>query len=88
MLLLLECLLEMLDKCGVDRTSDGDFIINLTAYKKMLYHEYHIAFLAACLPHYPRCKRHYITRPLTYKSWVTLVKQICKSQQFSGIQYK
>jgi hypothetical protein len=55
---------------------EGRFVVDETAYRRMLFHEYHVAFLAACVKEYPRHRRHYVTRPLTYHSWRILVNQI------------
>lgn len=59
-----------------DRDKDGHFVVDETAYRRMRFHDYHVAFLAACVKTYPRHRRHYVTRPLTYQSWRTLVNQI------------
>lgn len=73
----LEVIVEFLTKCCNPPTTMNTFEVNETAYKRMLYHKYHTAFLATVMPYYSRCHRHYVTRPLTYKSWLTLVRQVC-----------
>jgi len=76
-----EVVLELLEKCC--ETSENTLVVTETSFKKMLFHKYHTAFLALCLPCYRRCHRHYVTRPLTYSSWLTILRQICQSHEFT-----
>jgi hypothetical protein len=72
-----EPLLELLEKCC--SVTGSAFIVNETAFKKMLFHKYHTAFLALCVNCYSRAHRQYVTRPLTLNSWLTILRQICHS---------
>ena len=72
---LMPIVLDLLEKV-CDRDKDGNFVVDETAYKRMLFHKYQNEFLATCLPYYQRCHRHFITRPLTFKSWATIIRQI------------
>jgi hypothetical protein len=57
------------------------FMIDLNAYKKMIFLEKHHPFLETLKTHYLRDKHFYITRPFTYNSFMTIVRQICKSHK-------
>ena len=52
--------------------------------KKMLLNESIIKFLEACRQFYHISKRDYIDRKLTYKSFNTIIRQICN---FNNITY-
>jgi hypothetical protein len=76
-----EPLLELLEKCCTTKQpkTGSAFIVDETAFKKMLFHKHHTAFLALCVNCYSRAHRHYVTRPLTLNSWLTILRQICHS---------
>jgi len=66
------------------------YVLDINAYKKILFHNYHTEFLKDLLNYYHSSKRHYIEREFTYNSFTTIVRQICKSNmiQFtSQIKY-
>lgn len=77
-------LLDLLEKC-CERDNDGNFIVDEVAYKRMIFHGYHHSFLATCMECYQRCHRHFVTRPLTYKSWSTIIRHISKSHSINGL---
>jgi len=57
------------------------FVIDLNVYKKMIFLEKHYAFLETLKKHYRLEKHFYITREFTYNSFMTILRQICKSHQ-------
>jgi len=66
------------------------YVIDTNAYKKMLFHKYHTDFIRELMNYYHSSKRYYIERELTYNSFTTIIRQICKSNliQFtSQIKY-
>jgi len=66
------------------------YLIDMNAYKKMLFHKYHIEFISELVKYYHSSKRYYAERELTYNSFTTIIRQICKSNliQFtSQIKY-
>jgi len=66
------------------------YVIDTNAYKKMLFHKYHTEFIEELMNYYHSSKRYYIQRELTYNSFTTIIRQICKSNliQFtSQIKY-
>jgi len=66
------------------------YVIDINAYKKILFYKYHTDFLANLHNYYHSSKKHYIEREFTYNSFTTIVRQICKSnmiQYTSKIKY-
>jgi hypothetical protein len=66
------------------------YFIDLNAFRKMTFHLYHEHFFQELLNHYHTSKQYYITRPLTYNSFTTIIRQICKSNEImftSNIHY-
>ena len=57
---------------------NGRYIINRDIYKKMLFHELHFEFIAEMTAYYRPSKLFYINRPLTYNSFTTIVRHICR----------
>ena len=57
------------------------FVIDLNVYKKMIFLEKHYAFLESLKPYYRMEKHFYLTREFTYNSFMTIVRQICKSHK-------
>jgi len=55
------------------------FCMDNNAFKKMLFLKLHIPFLQALEEYYHVSKRVYLHRELTYKSFTTVLRQICKS---------
>jgi hypothetical protein len=64
--------------------NDRYYILNHDAFKKGLFHNYINPFLEECVPHYHVSKTHYITKKLTHKTFITIIRQICK---FNKIQF-
>tara|TARA_B100000900_G_C20578898_1_gene716599 strand:- start:1028 stop:1363 length:336 start_codon:yes stop_codon:yes gene_type:complete len=61
--------------------TENYYQIDNNAYKKMLYNNYHIEFIEELKQHYNVSKQHYLTRELTYNSFVNILRQICKSNE-------
>ena len=76
----LSLLLSLLEKiCGND---DYDYIVDATAYKKMVFLEYHKDFLYQLQPYYPKSKQSFITRPFSYTSFTTIIRQILRNHSY------
>jgi hypothetical protein len=82
----LECLFTLLQ--NICNTEDEIYIIDDNAYKKLLYHGYDKSFLEQIISYYHTSKQHYVTRTLTYNSFVNIVRQICHSHSHDIIQSK
>ena len=72
----IKLLIELLEKICVK--TDKYYFIDIAAFKKVLYHEYHIEFLQAIRPYYHESKQFYVDREFNYTSFINIVRQICK----------
>ena len=84
----IQILYEILEKMCVK--TDKYYMVDLNAYKKMLYHEYHIEFCKSLLDYYHLSKQFYLTRKLTYNFFTNIIRQLCKSKNImftSNIKY-
>jgi hypothetical protein len=72
------------------KKTDKFYIIDLNAYKKMLYHELHVDFCNSLMEYYHYSKQFYLTRKLTYNYFTNIIRQLCKSKNImftSNIKY-
>lgn len=76
-----ETLFSFLDKVGTKH--DKYYIINNDSYKKGLFNNEIPVFLELCKPYYHISKRSYLERKLTYVSFVTVLRQICKANNIN-----
>jgi hypothetical protein len=72
-------LIELLEKICLK--TDQFYMVDMNAYRKMLFHSYHTEFCETLMPYYHISKRYYLTRELTYNSFTNIVRQICKSNK-------
>lgn len=72
-----ELLFELLDKICLK--TDKYYHFDNNAYRKMLFNNYHIEFCENLKPYYHLGKRVYIERKMTYNSFTTIMRQICKA---------
>ena len=54
------------------------YLLDMNAYRKMLFHEHHIEFCEKLAEYYHSSKQFYLTRKMTYTSFTNIVRQICK----------
>lgn len=81
-------LTDLLDK--ICQPVGQEYLIDHDAYKRMKFHEYHTPFLETLAPYYHLSKRYYIERGITYITFMTIVRQICRIHEIevrSNIQY-
>jgi len=71
-----EFLFELFDK--ICSKTDKYYLVDLIAYKKMVYHNYHIDFCDQLMEFYHTSKQFYVTRKMTFNSFVNIIRQICK----------
>lgn len=69
-------LFELLEKICLK--TDKYYHIDMNAYRKMIFHNYHIDFFKTIREYYFLGKQFYIDRDITYKSFTNVVRQICK----------
>lgn len=70
-----------LDK--ITHATNGSYLIGYHAFKKLVFHELHTEFRDLLRPYYHKSKQYYIERDLSYKSFITIIRQVCK---YNGIQ--
>lgn len=64
--------------------NDKYYILDLDSYKKIVLEEKIEPFLEQIVPYYKKSKLGYVTRPMKYVYFLTLVRHICNS---NNIQY-
>ena len=57
--------------------TEKHYIFNELAYRRMKFLNLHVPFLNTIVGRYQSSKQFYITRKQTYRSFLTIVKQIC-----------
>lgn len=73
---------ELLDKICLK--NEKHYTFNHCAFKKGIFKQDIQNFLIDCLPYYYLSKRKYLEKKLTYKSFTTVLRQICN---FNKIKY-
>lgn len=66
------------------------FTFDKNAYKRGVYNDRISTFYELCKPYYHLSKQKYIDRKLTYNSLITIIRQICNSNEIryaSEIKY-
>lgn len=80
----IQFLFDLLDKICIKITNY--YIINTISFRKGTYHTHIHDFIELCRPYYHVSKQKtYLDKPLTYNSFITIIRQICKN---NNIQYK
>ena len=64
--------------------NDKYYILDLDTYKKIVLEEKIESFLENIVPYYKKSKLSYVTRPMKYVYFLTLVRHICNS---NNVQY-
>ena len=59
-----------------------NYLIDMNAYKKLLYYNYHTEFCNELREYYHKSKHFYLNREMTYNSFTNIVRQICKSNNY------
>jgi hypothetical protein len=72
-----EIFFELLEKICLKK--EKYYIFDITSYKKLLFYKMDEPFLNTLLDYYHNSKQFYITRKLTYNTFTTIIRQICKN---------
>lgn len=72
----IEMLITLLQHIAVK--TDKCYIVNNNVYKKGIFTTDIHQFFEECRPYYYISKRKYLEPPITYNSFVTIIRQICK----------
>jgi hypothetical protein len=59
--------------------TDKYYLVDLNAYRKIIFHEYHKLFCDNLKEYYHTSKQFYIERKFSYNSFINIIRQICKS---------
>jgi len=66
------------------------YLVDMNAFRKMLFYNYHIDFCETIKNYYHLSKQFYLERKMTYNSFTTILRQICKNNNImftSQIKY-
>lgn len=70
---------------------ENKFVFNNNSYKKGIFENSIQPFIESCRPYYHNSKQKYLNKKLTYNSFTTILRQICKSNNItytSQIKYE
>lgn len=76
-----ETVFELLD--AICLKNDKHYTLNIVSFKKGIFKETIPKFLEFCIPYYHISKRKYLERKLTYKSFTTVLRQICNANKIT-----
>lgn len=68
--------INLIDKIAIKH--NNYYTLNNDAYKKGIFNGDIQPFINECKQYYHISKQKYLTRPLTYNSFITIIRQICK----------
>jgi len=66
------------------------YLIDMNAYRKMIFYNYQTEFFNSIKDYYHASKQFYLERKITYNSFTTIIRQICKNNNImftSQIKY-
>jgi hypothetical protein len=69
-------------KINAEKHSDHFRFFN-THYKQAVFRNSIKSFISDLEPHYHESKKHYITRKMDYNKFVTIIRQICNSNNIT-----
>ena len=75
----IEILFKLLEKICLK--SQKYYIFNKIAFKKGVFTEDIQNFIKECSPYYHISKQKYLTNPLTYNGFTTVIRQICNTNK-------
>jgi hypothetical protein len=68
---------DFLDIINILPTNDAYYVLNKDTFKHAKYIQQIVPFYNKLHQHYHLSKQHYISRNITYKSFLTIIRQIC-----------
>lgn len=69
---------DLLDIVYNNEFSSDYYIFTISSYKKLCYNHHDTVFLSQIAPYYYNSKLYYVERQHTYKTFCTILRQICK----------
>lgn len=79
----IEILYIFLDKTGIKK--DNYYLFDYNCFRVMMYHKYNEEFIISIMEYYKPSKQIYLTRPITYNSFITIIRHICK---INNVEFK
>ena len=79
----IEILYNILDKIAIKK--DKSYLFNYNCFRIMIYHKWNEEILQSLIDYYNPSKQYYLTRPITYNSFITIIRQICK---INNVEFK
>ena len=76
-----EVLFDLLEK--ICYKTENFYYIDVNAYNKMRFYQYHVEFFETIKPYYQASKRFYVERPLKYNYFTNIVRLICKNNSIA-----
>lgn len=70
---------DLLDK--VATKTDKYYIMDIDTYKRVKFYELHKDFISTMAAYYHLSKKFYVERPLTYTTFVNIIRQVCRSNK-------
>jgi hypothetical protein len=78
-----DLLIGLLNQICIKTEHNNYFVVNIEAYKRGILNNSIVEFIEQCKKYYHKSKLKYLERKLTYKSFVTIIRQICNSNQIT-----
>jgi hypothetical protein len=75
--------IELLNRICIKNESQKFYLVNNDAYKRGLFNETIFKFIEKCKDYYHKSKLKYLERKLCYKSFMTIVRQICNANNIT-----
>ena len=72
---------ELLERISYNK--DGLYLVDHNAYKKLVFYKLQFGFCEMLKEYYHKSKHYYLERELNYKTFTTILRQLCK---FNSIQ--
>lgn len=70
---------DLLDK--VATKTDKYYIMDIDTYKRVKFYELHKEFISTMAAYYHLSKKFYVERPMTYTTFVNIIRQVCRSNK-------
>ena len=74
-------LITLLDDIAIK--TENCYVLNNNSFKKGIFNESINNFINECKPYYFISKQKYLERKLTYNSFITIIRQICKHNKIT-----
>ena len=74
----LNLLVDFLKNNATKKDADGEYIFDKVLFKRSEFNNTILSFLERCKPFYYSSKQEYLSGNITYRKFMTVVRQICK----------